>query len=273
MISQTLIGAGLALALALPLAGKWRLGVARSAATVVVLAIASSLTVALVDNFLFSLSVSTRSAGVAALALALGCGLLAQRFYRDPERTPPDEDNVVVSPADGEVVYVRHARDGVLPVVTKRGREYQLVELTKTPLSYADAVVIGIGLSFLDVHVNRSPIGGKVVLQRRYPGPFGSLRRPEMVFENQRATMVIERDDLQVGVVMIASRLVRRIVTYVKEGDIVGGGQRIGMIRFGSQVDLVLPVKDDLQVPVRPGDRVKAGETIVAVFARVPAHA
>jgi phosphatidylserine decarboxylase len=166
-------------------------------------------------------------------------------------------------------LYVRESQGGLLPVASKNGRRYALQELTKTPLLSGDAVVVGIGLSLLDVHVNRAPVAGRVALVSRFPGRFGSLRRPEMVFENERATMVIEHGRWQVAVVLIASRLVRRIVTFVSEGDQVAAGQRLGMIRFGSQVDLVLPAPNDLDVSVRPGDRVRAGESIIAI----PKHA
>jgi phosphatidylserine decarboxylase len=87
-----------------------------------------------------------------------------------------------------------------------------------------------------------------------------------MVFENERATIVLQRGDLEIAVVMIASRLVRRIVAWVSEGEETAIGQRLGMIRFGSQVDLVLPARSDLHVIVRPGQRVRAGETTVAVL-------
>ena len=89
-----------------------------------------------------------------------------------------------------------------------------------------------------------------------------------MVFENERATLLIDRGDVTIGVVQIASRLVRRIVSYVSEGEEVELGTRIGAIRFGSQVDVVLPRRDNLQVTVRPGDRVRAGESTVAVLPR-----
>ncbi len=86
--------------------------------------------------------------------------LLAFRFYRDPERQAPDGADVVVSPADGEVIYVRRSTSGALPVSTKGGRQYALEELTRTPLPSMNAIVVGISLSLLDVHVNRAPIGG-----------------------------------------------------------------------------------------------------------------
>ncbi len=86
-----------------------------------------------------------------------------------------------------------------------------------------------------------------------------------MVFENERATTVIERPGLEVAVVQIASRLVRQIAGYVGVGDKVAQGQPIGVIRLGSQVDVVLPSRSDLQVTVRPGQRVRAGESVLAL--------
>ena len=158
--------------------------------------------------------------------------LLAYRFYRDPERQAPDRDDVIVSPADGVVIYVRKSEGGMLPVSDKHGRRYPLVELTKTQLHSDDAVVIGIAMNFADVHVNRSPLDGRVTFCRHFPGMFGSLRKPEMLFENERATTVIERDDLQVAVVQIASRLVRQIAVFLREGEPVALSQRLGVIRL-----------------------------------------
>jgi phosphatidylserine decarboxylase len=204
------------------------------------------------------------------LTLALSFGILAYRFYRDPERRPPDRNDILVSPADGEVIYVRRVREGVLPVSTKHGRHYSLQELTRTPLEADEAIVVGIAMNFLDVHVNRAPIAGRITLQRHFPGRFGSLKHAEMVFENERATTVIERDGLQVAIVQIASRLVRQIVSYVTEGEAVSLGQRFGVIRLGSQVDLVLPDRRDLEVLARVGQHLTAGVTAVARFEPVP---
>jgi phosphatidylserine decarboxylase len=89
-----------------------------------------------------------------------------------------------------------------------------------------------------------------------------------MIFENERATLLIDRGDVTIGVVQIASRLVRRIVSYVSEGEDIELGTRIGAIRFGSQVDVVVPRRADLDVRVRPGDRIRAGESIIAVLPR-----
>ena len=121
-------------------------------------------------------------------------------------------------------------------------------------------------MSLLDVHVNRAPVAGRVAFQRHFPGKFGSLRLAERVFDNERATAIIDSGHLQVAIVQIASRLVRQIVSYVKVGEQVSIGQRIGAIRLGSQVDVVLPVRDDLRVSVHVGQQIKAGETILAIY-------
>ncbi len=262
---EIFLGLGLALLTTLPLAWKWQLGVARVALVVTGFALLMCLLVVLVGS-LVALGGIARAGLVWLLTMGTALAFLSWRFYRDPDRTPPDRDDVVVSPADGEVIYVRRSRNGLLPASSKNGRSYRLEELTKTQLDSEEAVVVGISLSFLDVHVNRAPIGGRVALQRRFPGGFGSLRRPETVFDNERATIVIEREGLQLAVVLIASRLVRRIVCYVREGDRLGLGQRLGMIRFGSQVDVVLPARPGLEVAVAPGERLTAGESIVAVL-------
>jgi phosphatidylserine decarboxylase len=258
----------LSLATSLPLAWKWNLGVARTAVVVMALSLATGgLTeVVFVTIHVEAGAVPLKIAVNWLLTLGISSALLMYRFFRDPEREVPTAPGVVVSPADGEVLYVRESRNGALPVSTKVGRSYTLEELAKTPLQMSEASVIGIGMNFLDNHVNRAPIEGRIAMMRRFPGPFGSLRRPEMVFANERMTTLIKRGDLQVAVIQIASRLVRRIVPFVDESQEVERGQRIGMIRFGSQVDLVLPRRAELEVTVRPGDRVTAGVSIVAVL-------
>ena len=261
------VGFLLALAFTLPLAWKWELGLRRVALTVAFLGLLAAAAVALADRAV-ALPWLVRTGLVFALTVGAAVMILAYRFYRDPERTSP-EGKVVVSPADGEVIYVREARDGVVPVSTKHGRDYALDELTRTELQSRNAVVIGIAMSFLDVHVNRAPIAGRVTLQRHFPGLFGSLKDPEMTLANERATTVIEQDGLQIAVVQIASRLVRQIVSYVSTGEEVRLGQRIGVIRLGSQVDVVLPRRGDLTVTVRPGERVRAGESVLGRLSTV----
>jgi phosphatidylserine decarboxylase len=259
-----LLGSALALATTLALAWKWRLAIR--------MVLPFVLTVLIVGAGITGIIWWT-----AGLASGWGAALiwiwtvggfavwLVYRFYRDPERTPPDRDDVVVSPADGEVIYVSESRRGLLPTAAKSGRRYTLRELVKTSLPTADATVFGIALNVLDVHVNRAPIAGRVVLQRRHGGPFRSLRRLESVFDNERVTIVIERNGLEVALVLIASRLVRRIVEFVHEGETVALGQRIGAIRFGSQVDVVVPHTPGFKVLTRIGEHVVAGESLLAV--------
>lgn len=259
MLEITLIGGVLALLFTLPLAWKWELGVVRAAVAVVPLAVLSGALGSLVG-----LGGVLGGIAVAAATVLLATVIVAWRFFRDPERTPPEDDGIVVSPAEGLVIYVKRSEGGRIPVSEKQGRSFTLDELVRTPLDTEDAVIVGIALSFLDVHVNRAPVPGKVLVQRRFPGPFGSLKDPSSVFVNERATTVLEHRGTQIGIVLIASRLVRRIVSFVEEGEDVAIGQRIGVIRFGSQVDLVLPAHEGIEVLVEPGQRVRAGETVVA---------
>lgn len=265
MFSALLAGGAIALALALPLAWKWELGVRRVGIAVASIALAVAIATAPAE-----LGFATRAATVAGLTLAIAFAILAWRFYRDPDRRAPAREGVVVSPADGEVVYVRESKHGVLPVASKHGRDYDLIELTRTPLRSEEAVVVGIAMSFLDVHVNRAPIAGRVSLHEHFPGRFGSLGKPRVVFENERATTVIEGPDLEVAVVQIASRLVRQIAAFVRAGEDVELGQRIGVIRLGSQVDVVLPKRDGLEVAVEPGQRIRAGESVLATLVTAP---
>src|SRR5438552_8378298 len=266
MFEHTLIGIMLVLITTLPLAWKWQLGMRRIALLVILLALLSGLIVTFLEN-LISINVLIRAGLVWLMTLVAMFAFLAYRFYRDPERTISNRNDVIVSPADGTVIYIRESHEGLLPVSTKYGQAYPLQELTKSAFYSQEAVVIGISMNFLDVHVNRAPIAGRITLHRHFPGRFGSLRRPEMVFENERATTLIERDEqLQIAVVQIASRLVRQIATFVREGQDVELGQRIGAIRFGSQVDLVLPICQYLKIRVQPGELVKAGQSVIATF-------
>jgi phosphatidylserine decarboxylase len=265
MVVSSLVGILLALCITLPPAWKWELGMRRVATGVIMLGVLSTLIVALIRRYL-PMDPLLAMAAVCVLTVVLSVAVLAYRFYRDPTRTAPNRNDVVVSPADGEVIYLRKSEGGELPVASKRGRHYTLHELTKTSLRTEDAWVIGIAMSFLDVHVNRAPIAGRITLSRHFSGLFGSLKHKEMAFENERTTTVVEQENLQVAMVQIASRLVRQIASFVQEGEEVTLGQRVGVIRLGSQVDVVLPIRDDLTVTVQPGTRVSAGRSILATF-------
>jgi phosphatidylserine decarboxylase len=201
-----------------------------------------------------------------ALSLVLAFALLMLAFWRDPERVPPETAGVVLSAADGNVLYITAVGEGTTPLVRKNGRDYLLSELTGIGSLAGAAYVIGVEMSFLDVHVNRCPIAGQVRLLRHIEGQFLSLRKEEAPFLNERLTTVIEGPTLSVATVQVASRLVRRIQSFFRLGQVVTAGQRLGMIRLGSLVAVVLPQRADVEIEVKPGDRVIAGVSILARY-------
>lgn len=199
---------------------------------------------------------------------AVSTTLLLWRFYRDPERIPPEDDDVILSPADGKIIYVKEINGGEIPFSEKGGRRFSLHDFVESDFLSDGGYLIGIAMNFLDVHVNRAPIGGKSRLIKHIKGNFLSLKLKEAVIENERLLTVIDNGDFRVGVVLIASRLVRKIVSYIQEGQEIKKGQRIGIIRFGSQVDLVLPDLAPLRVKATPGTKVKAGLSVLATYAK-----
>ena len=163
-------------------------------------------------------------------------------FFRDPERTPPRLLGALVAPADGKVMAVAPVEDGWV------GR----------------GVRLSIFLSPLDVHVNRSPMAAVVRDVEYVRGRFLAAYRPEASEVNERCTLLLEGDHGRVAVRQIAGVLARRIVCRVDRGDKLETGQRFGLIRFGSRTDLIAPLGTDVRVAV--GDRVRGGETIMAVL-------
>ena len=150
-----------------------------------------------------------------------------------------------------------------------RGKALNLIELARVEIC-DEGYLVGIAMHLLNVHVNRAPIAGRVSSLVHTEGAFLSLRRADASSANERVTTVIENHRERIAVVQIASRLVRRIVSYVAEGEHVAAGERIGMIRFGSQVDVIVPMGEGTTVLVRPGDRVRAGVSILAVSGAQP---
>ena len=257
-------GAALALVTALPLAWKWQLGIPRASIYVLAVSMLVAVALTLVGRAVAFDAVSWTLAMWVTTVVVAAAGLLIV-FFRDPERPVPERQDVIVSPADGQVVYVRPVEPHQFPVADKRGRTCTLRELAGTTLGNGDVTAIGISMNLSDVHVNRAPAGGRVRILEHVGGTFGSLRDPEMVLTNERVTTVIEDGDLEIAVVQIASRLVRRIVSFVSKGDVLHLGQRMGAIRFGSQVDLIVPARAQIRLTVQAGDRVVAGQTIVAL--------
>jgi len=195
-------------------------------------------------------------------------GALLWLFYRDPERAVPDEPGLVLSPADGSVIYVRRLEAGEPLRSEKNGAMIVLDEVRDTSFARETLWQVGISMVFTDVHVNRAPIRGVLTFACRKPGKFLSLRREEALNLNERQTLIVENhtEDMRVMLVQIASRLVRQIVAYVQEGQSVDRGQRVGMIRFGSQVDLFLPIHKVTRLEVKTGQRLQAGVTIIARY-------
>jgi len=194
--------------------------------------------------------------------------LILWRFYRDPERLPPETRNVILSPADGRVIYVKRIEKGKIPFSEKNRKKFFLDDFIQSHILFNGSYLVGIQLTYLDVHVNRAPISGRICVLKHIRGVFLSLKKKEAVVQNERALIVIENEQLRLGIVMIASRLVRKIISYVKQDQEIRIGHRIGMIRFGSQVDLILPDVSSLQIKVGPGEKVKAGVSILARFDR-----
>lgn len=196
------------------------------------------------------------------VAISVSC--LLWRFYRDPERIPPHDRNAILSPADGKVIYVKRIERGTIPYCEKNGRKFHIKDFVRSDALPTEGYLIGISMNFLNVHVNRAPIDGKVSLIRLIKGGFISLKKKEAVIENERALTIIDSGLFKVGVIQIASRLVRTIVVFLREGNEVRRGDKMGMIRFGSQVDLILPSLASLNIEATPGEEVKAGLSIVA---------
>lgn len=170
-------------------------------------------------------------------------------FFRDPERVTPDRPGLVVSAADGKVSAV--AEDVMAP------RELALGTTALTRVS--------VFLSVFDVHIVRAPVGGKIIHSTYVHGSFFNAELDKASEENERQAFVIEtKSGAKIGVVLIAGLVARRIVPFVSDGDHLEAGQRIGLIRFGSRVDLYLP--KDSEVLSDVGQTAIAGETVLATL-------
>ena len=163
-------------------------------------------------------------------------------FFRDPDRMAPSMARAVLAPADGRVMRIAEIDDAWV------GR----------------AVRVSIFLSPLDVHVNRSPVAGLVERVEYAAGRYLAAYRDEASELNERCTLVLQGESYRVGVKQIAGVVARRIVCRARQGDKLQAGERYGLIRFGSRTDLVVP--EGTEIRVRVGDRVKGGETVMAVL-------
>jgi phosphatidylserine decarboxylase len=183
------------------------------------------------------------------LGVALTIWTLA--FFRDPIRTTPRRPGAIVAPADGLVTMI---------VTVPPPREL----IGEDALGPDPVTRVSIFMSVFDVHVNRAPVGGTISRVVYISGKFLSADLDKASDENERQHILIEdRDGMRIGFTQIAGMVARRIVPFVKPGDIVAGGQRVGLIRFGSRVDVYLPAGTGSHVLL--GQRTIAGETILAI--------
>ena len=170
-------------------------------------------------------------------------------FFRDPQRSIPDQPGVCVAPADGTVA--------------------EVTELEHHPFVGGPAVRVALFLSIFNVHVNRWPLAGRVVGLDYHPGEYLDARDPESVTRNEQLHVRLVTTDPADGperrmvIHLIAGAIARRIVSTVKPGDVLARGKRIGMIKLGSRTELIVPQEDGLEVAVRVGDKVRGGTSVL----------
>jgi phosphatidylserine decarboxylase len=180
-----------------------------------------------------------------SVVLVLALWLLV--FFRNPERTGPRGDRYVIAPADGKIV--------------------SAMETDEPAFLHARALRISIFMSVFDVHVNRYPVSGTVAYRHYNPGQFLHAAADKASLDNEQASIGLEGPHGAVLVRQIAGLIARRIVTDAKVGDAATQGARLGMIRFGSRVDVYLPLTARAAPRVQVGDRVAAGATVLAEYA------
>ena len=177
------------------------------------------------------------------MALAGVAFLLTLNFFRDPDRTTPPGNNIIVSPADGTVVEVKEVAEDIYLKGT--------------------AVQISIFMSPLDVHVNRIPVSGKVGYFDYVKGKYFAAFEDKASLDNEQTHIGIDNGSYKVFFKQIAGFIARRIVCNLKVGDNVVEGKRFGMIKFGSRVDVFVPKNSDIKVSI--GGKTMAGESVLAV--------
>jgi phosphatidylserine decarboxylase len=170
-------------------------------------------------------------------------------FFRDPERVTPVGKNLVISPADGQVSHI-----------------VEVIPPPELDLPREKHTRISVFMNVFDVHINRAPMTGRIAKLTYVPGAFLNAELDKASENNERQALTIEREDgSRIGAVQIAGLVARRIVKFVEQGDSLQVGQRFGLIRFGSRVDVYLPTSVAPLVCV--GQRAVAGETVLADFA------
>lgn len=163
-------------------------------------------------------------------------------FFRDPDRYIPDQQNAVVSPADGKIVLAE--------------------KVDKNPFLDGETIKVSIFMNVFNVHVNRAPYSGKVETIKYHPGKFFSANLDKASADNERNALILDIEEgKRICFVQIAGLIARRIICYANEGDYLKQGQRFGLICFGSRLDVYLPTDTKLNVSV--GDTVSAGTSVL----------
>ena len=176
------------------------------------------------------------------MCLGILFSLFIAYFFRNPRRKIPDLQNIILSPADGSIIYVG--------------------ECEEDRFLKEKALKVSIFMSVFDVHLNRAPVSGKVLERSYLPGRFLVANVEKSSLLNEQNAVILETEDrLKILLIQIAGFVARRIVCYVKAGDLLRKGQIFGLIRFGSRVDLYLP--PEIKLIVRVGQHVKGGESII----------
>lgn len=165
-------------------------------------------------------------------------------FFRDPEREVPEGENLILAPADGKVILMK--------------------PFNNLEFMVGGGTLVSVFMSVFDVHVNRVPISGVVKYFKYNPGEFSPAFKDKASQENEQTELGLENEHGKVVLKQIAGIIARRIVCKLKSGDSVRAGERFGMIKFGSRLDLFLP--ENVQIKVKLNHRVRAGETIIGTF-------
>lgn len=196
------------------------------------------------------------------IVFILFVGLFLWRFFRNPKRIIPGDKNDIVSPADGRIIYIKELEINQTPVSIKKMRVANINEITKTDLLSQPCYLVGIAMTLFDVHYNRAPIDGEIILVKHTDGTAIGLNTPSSTLTNERNTVVFRRDDgIMAGIVQIAARGVSRCIVMAEEKTKVKRGEIIGKIRWGSQTDLIIP--RNTNILVREGEQVHAGSTVI----------